>query len=215
MSVQSTKFQATVPSLEQMTHKPRVAVGQPFDRDAIRWYPITVTDGNEVVNIEAPFTRDKLCDDKPSEVKAWDLENIEGGMIIGRVGSDQLIMRVPFDGRNRRTPASFPELRELVSKTTEGLGQKFMESDIKELTITNSSLFACQIFLEPKSFYKKTVEIVDGKRVTKEETQSVSGSCIRVYSTQQAFYCLIDKTYTGVLKAHTEAFISSFTVTRH
>jgi hypothetical protein len=214
MSVRPTTSQATAQSstMGQMTHKPRVDVGQPFDRDTIRWYPVTIADGNEVVNIEAPFTRDKLCDDKPSEVKVMDLNEMEGGMIIGRVGSDQLIIRVPFDGRSRRTPASFPELRELVLKTTQDLGQNcFMESDVKELTMTHSNLFACQISLEPRIIsYQETVK--DGKTV--KETRTQHGTCVRGYSTQQALYCLIDKSYTGVLKAHTKAFISSFTVTR-
>jgi hypothetical protein len=209
MTVKSTDLQATVQSLTmgQMAHKPRVEVGQPFDRDTIRWYPVTITDGNEVVNIEAPFTRPKSCDNDPSEVQVVDLKEIKDGMAIGLVGSDQFIIRVPFDGENRRTPASFPELKELVLKTTQDLGQNFMESDVKELTITN--LFACQVFLNPE--VEKTVEIVDGKSVI---TRSRPGSCIRIYSTQQALYYLIDRTYTGVLTAHTEAFVSSFKVTR-
>jgi hypothetical protein len=215
MAVQSTTFQATVPSSAQMAHGPTVhgptvKVGQPFDRDNVRWYPVTITDGSEVVNIEAPFTCRELEDDLLSKVLVVDLKEIEGGMAIARMNSKQIIIRVSFDGRNRLTPASFSELRELVLKTTQGLGQNFMESDVKELTMTNSSLFACQIFLSPA--IKETVEKVDGKVVSTMTTRS--GSCVRGYSTQQALYCLIDKTYTGVLEAHTKAFISSFTVTR-
>src|SRR4051812_27144394 len=102
MSVQCADLQATVPSLtmSQMTHKPRVEVGQPFDRDHVRWYPVTITNGNEVINIEAPFSRDKSCENEPSEVQVVDLEEIKDGIAIGRVGSEQFIIRVSFDGGN-------------------------------------------------------------------------------------------------------------------